>query len=409
MSRNSTLLSNNKVHEMEANYLNMEGGAWGSSQVGGASAGFPPAKVGDKFTIDGINVPGKSLKAANGTYQASYDLANKLVAAQTSNDDDTPYFAPRPDGNSTLEYKTALKGEIAVTREALKRFNPASVAKHVSVKSNLAIDIATGKVVLDSGFVEKIRKKGVSSTDQMIADYAQFAKTKKNGQDWVIDDQGTMDAYAGFTSLKKTVNLDFLPAGGSGDYANHLPSSDFVSGLPGALAIANFQPQRLMPPVMGLGLVNTQLGGGAMVYSNTPSVRKYCGDGNFLAKRIEALRNALADSNIKLTASSTDKVTKMLNVLKAVEGSLCVAHDKMDALLGSKGDESLKDPTEDAYDLDGLNASLSELKAKKRKLSGQALSTIMTLEDVMYKAASQALKDNKTEKTGQPGEQQAIQ
>ena len=92
----------------------------------------------------------------------------------------------------------------------------------------------------------------------------------------------------------------------------------------------------------------------------------------------------------------------MLAVLKAVEGSLCVAYDKMDALLANKGEDK-------EYDLDDINASLSELKAKKRKLSGQALSTIMTLEDVMYKAASKALKDNKTENTGQPGEQQAIQ
>ena len=130
-----------------------------------------------------------------------------------------------------------------------------------------------------------------------------------------------------------------------------------------------------------------QRGGGAMVYSNAPSVRKYCGDGNFLAQRISSLQASLASNNIKLTGKSTDKVTKMLAVLKAVEGSLCVAYDKMDALLANKGEDK-------EYDLDDINASLSELKAKKRKISGQALSTIMTLEDVMYKAASKALKDN---------------
>lgn len=383
MSRNSTLLSNNKVNEMEANYLNMEGGAWGSSQVGGATMPeIPPVSK-----AMGGNT--KAVAAAK-AYKAA------LEQSQTGKDSDTPYFAPRPDGNSIQKYTKPLTGEIATVRESLKGYNPASVA--LKNPTMVAIDKATGRVVLKTDFKDNIGSK--TSTQQMIADYAQFAKTKKR-QDgtWEIDEQGTIDSYAGFTSGNKTVNLEFLPKGGQGDYANHLPSSDFISGLPGALAIANFQPQRLMPPVMGLGLINTQSGGGAMVYSNAPTVRKYCGDGNFLAKRIEALRNALSDSNIKLTATSTSKVTKMLNVLKAVEGSLCVAYDKMDALLGS-GEEG-------EVDLDDLNGRLSELKAKKRKLSGQALSTIMTLEDVMYKAASQALKDSK-DKTGATGEQQAI-
>ena len=401
MSRNSTLLSNNNVQEMDANYLNMEGGAWKSSQVGGATVGFPP-KGTEGFTIDGVQVPGKAKTGSTSVkYGTALELAKKIAEAKSGADNDTPYYAPKPDSNSTGDFTSSAGTDIADYRDSLKKMNPAKVA--LANTDKVAIDKATGKVVLLTAFAKRAASDGVSQTDQMIADYAQFAKTTQDAESkvWSIDVAKTERAYSGFNNLKKPVDLQFLPDGGVGDYANHLPSSEFISGLPGALAIANFQPLRLMPPVMAHSLV-AQRGGGAMVYSNAPSVRKYCGDGNFLAQRISSLQASLKSNNISLTGKSTKKVEKMLAVLKAVEGSLCVAYDKMDALLANKGEDK-------EYDLDDINASLSELKAKKRKLSGQALSTIMTLEDVMYKAASKALKDNKTENTGQPGEQQAIQ
>jgi len=43
------------------------------------------------------------------------------------------------------------------------------------------------------------------------------------------------------------------------------------------------------------------------------------------------------------------------------------------------------------FELDDLNSNLSELKAKKRKLSGQALSTIMTLEEVITNAVRKGM------------------
>ena len=84
----------------------------------------------------------------------------------------------------------------------------------------------------------------------------------------------------------------------------------------------------------------------------------------------------------------------MLRMLKEVESSLCVTYDKLDALIGSNGDKvaAIKEGEKKGqFELDDLNSNLSELKAKKRKLSGQALSTIMTLEEVITNAVRKGM------------------
>ena len=315
---------------------------------------------------------------------ANWIEASKVAADKSS---DTPLSAPQPNSNSTLTVG-GLPGNgnnAFEFRQELVKMNPAYVLE--SLKDQQLFTIANGKVAFNGPNAKDIK----SILARMAAEYATYAVLDKNGQP---DYQATANKYAGVSQRQgKDVDLTFLPVGGQGDYANHLPSSDFISGLPGALAIANYQPQRLMHPVMGASLL-AQRGGGAIVYSNAPSVRKYCGDKNFLEQRVRQQLETLQAKNINLTENSRTKVESMLRMLKEVESSLCITYDKLDALIGSNGDKvaAIQDGDKKGqFELDDLNANLSELKAKKRKLSGQALSTIMTLEEVITNAVRKGM------------------
>jgi len=405
MSTTSTLLSNNNVQEMTGNYLNMEGGAWKSaSQVGGtANAGLNPVddellRLSKEKKKKGFMLSKESKERNKEIEEAKKRVAEEAVntkkwvdASKISADasSDTPLSAPRPNSNSTLTEGglPGLGNNAFEFRQELVKLNPAYVFALLKGKNMMTVDQETGKVAFNGDEAANIK----SILARMTAEYATYAVLDK---DLNPDFKATADKYAGVSQRQgKDVDLSFLPVGGQGEYANHLPSSDFISGLPGALAIANYQPQRLMHPVMGASLL-AQRGGGAIVYSNAPSVRKYCGDKNFLEERVNQQLETLRAKNINLTENSKIKVESMLRMLKEVESSLCVTYDKLDALIGSNGDKvaAIKEGEKKGqFELDDLNSNLSELKAKKRKLSGQALSTIMTLEEVITNAVRKGM------------------
>lgn len=398
---------------MEANYLNMEGGAWGSSQVGGAANTDPNAALYDtknpfigkkkqvlneQRAVKAVNAfrdqlrnsedEKKRLQAALQEKQSQIDavaqgntsVATALAASRSS---DNPVGAPKPNSGSIGDYAKHSTEDIIQYREKLQKMHPGKVAKGLSTY----LQVRDGnQLVVKEGQQDALEANNIlAMTVQYALQHAKVSDNKVN-----VDFKYSGDDYDKDALIAR---LDFLPTGGVGEYSNHLPSSDFIAGLPGALAIANYQPMRLMTPVMSHSLM-AQSGGGAIVYSNAPTVRKYCGDANFLAKRVEQQLATLSARNIQLTSNSGKKVQDMIDMLKATEAGLCQAYDQLDAFMGANGEikPGVKMPGKNT--LENIQSNLTDLKARKRRISGQALSTIMTLEDVMYKAAREALKDS---------------
>jgi hypothetical protein len=381
---------------MEANYLNMEGGAWGSSQVGGSQA--LDAEIKKEFkkvtSAETSRNMFTQLKKTRGDLRDSETeliaIKNRLKnaaqvpAAQVAAD---TYLNPLPPTSASDQPYTSPDTETIIEyRNKLSMMHPGKVANAVEIKAYLGI-FDNKRLAIDA--TKQANLDAADNRIKMAVMYAlQHAKINNGTPDETFKYTGKSPDSSGASNAK----LTFLPEGGvTPGYENHLPSSNFISGLPGAFAIANFQPLRLMSPVMSHSLM-AQSGGGAIIYSNAPSVRKYCGDGNFLADRVEQQLKSLQGQNIGLTQNSVQKVNSMISMLKATEESLCQTHDQLDAYLGSKGET--KPGSKVTGNLEEIQSNLTALKARKRKISGQALSTIMTLEDVMYKAASNALKDN---------------
>ena len=394
---------------MEANYLNMEGGAWGSSQVGGASTQNDAAiKAAYNYDIVKKGSSSKGAKTARAIYEdlikekaavtasekelaetqtkltkALQDVALSKLTPASQRASDNPVGAPKPNSGSTGNYVAHSTEDIIQYREKLQKMHPGKVAKGLSTY----LQVRDGnQLVVKEGQQDALEANNIlAMTVQYALQHAKVSDNKVN-----VDFKYSGDDYDKDALIAR---LDFLPTGGVGEYSNHLPSSDFIAGLPGALAIANYQPMRLMTPVMSHSLM-AQSGGGAIVYSNAPTVRKYCGDANFLAKRVEQQLATLSARNIQLTSNSGKKVQDMIDMLKATEAGLCQAYDQLDAFMGANGEikPGVKMPGKNT--LENIQSNLTDLKARKRRISGQALSTIMTLEDVMYKAAREALKDS---------------
>ena len=186
----------------------------------------------------------------------------------------------------------------------------------------------------------------------------------------------------------------FLPVGGVGNYVNHLPNSTQINGLPGAMALASFVPINLNPWMpMREGSVG-QTGGGAFVLSNAPSVAKYCADSNYLVSEVQKQLDLMRAKNMSLSASSEQKVKNLLGKLKAAEASLCKTYTLLDAFIGSSeadGSNAIMRGQAPKANLSDLQARKQQLTDEKRRLSVKALSTVLTLQDIVTNAVRQAM------------------
>ena len=186
----------------------------------------------------------------------------------------------------------------------------------------------------------------------------------------------------------------FLPQGGVGNYVNHLPNSTQINGLPGAMALASFVPINLNPWMpMREGSVG-QTGGGAFVLSNAPSVAKYCADSNYLVSEVQKQLDLMKAKNMSLSASSEQKVKNLLGKLKAAEASLCKTYTLLDAFIGSSeadGSNDIMRGQAPKANLSDLQARKQQLTDEKRRLSVKALSTVLTLQDIVTNAVRQAM------------------
>ena len=197
----------------------------------------------------------------------------------------------------------------------------------------------------------------------------------------------------------------FLAQGGVGAYATHLPT-DIVSGLPGAMALAAYQPISLNPLMVMNGREGNvgQTGGGAFILSSAPSVRKYCADSNYLVQEVNRQLALMQQKGLKLTSSSEAKVKNLLAKLQNSEAELCKTHELLDVIIGSKeaGEDVVVNDTngnpvkfdDRGIDLNDLNQAKDQLTALKRKLSVKALSTVLTLSDIVTKAVNAANNPN---------------
>lgn len=186
----------------------------------------------------------------------------------------------------------------------------------------------------------------------------------------------------------------FLPQGGVGNYVNHLPNSTQINGLPGAMALASFVPINLNPWMpMREGSVG-QTGGGAFVLSNAPSVAKYCADSNYLVSEVQKQLDLMKAKNMSLSTSSEQKVKNLLGKLKAAEASLCKTYTLLDAFIGSSeadGSNDIMRGQAPKANLSDLQARKQQLTDEKRRLSVKALSTVLTLQDIVTNAVRQAM------------------
>jgi len=189
----------------------------------------------------------------------------------------------------------------------------------------------------------------------------------------------------------------FLAQGGVGAYATHLPNSTTVDGLPGAMALAAFQPISFNPII---GAINRegnvgQTGGGAFVLSSAPSVRKYCADSNYLVEEIKRQQALMTQKGLTLTASSQAKVNNLLAKLQRSEAELCKTYELLDNLVGSKEDgkplivtdaQGVAHDFQSPVDINDVQQAQSQLQALKKKLSVKALSTVLTLSQIVQDA-----------------------
>ena len=190
----------------------------------------------------------------------------------------------------------------------------------------------------------------------------------------------------------------FLPVGGVGNYVNHLPSSTQVNGLPGAMALASFVPINLNPWMpMREGSVG-QTGGGAFVLSNAPSVAKYCADSNYLVNEVQKQLDIMRAKNMQLSTASQNKVKNLLAKLQTAESSLCKTYALLDSFINSTGvDENgapinnIMGPNVKGAEIEQLEARKQQLGEEKRKLAVKALSTVLTLQDIVTNAVRRAM------------------
>ena len=186
----------------------------------------------------------------------------------------------------------------------------------------------------------------------------------------------------------------FLPVGGVGNYVNHLPNNTQINGLPGAMALASFVPINLNPWMpMSEGSVG-QTGGGAFVLSNAPSVAKYCADSNYLVSEVQKQLDLMRAKNMSLSASSEQKVKNLLGKLKNAEASLCKTYTLLDAFIGSSeadGSNAIMRGQAPKAELGDLQARKQQLTDEKRRLSVKALSTVLTLQDIVTNAVRAAM------------------
>lgn len=186
----------------------------------------------------------------------------------------------------------------------------------------------------------------------------------------------------------------FLPVGGVGNYINHLPNNTQINGLPGAMALASFVPINLNPWMpMSEGSVG-QSGGGAFVLSNAPSVAKYCADSNYLVSEVKKQLSLMQQKNMSLSAGSKQKVMNLLGKLQQAEASLCQTYTLLDAFIGSSegdGKNAVMGNLAPKANLAELEARKNQLGDEKRKLAVKALSTVLTLQDIVTNAVRNAM------------------
>ena len=212
----------------------------------------------------------------------------------------------------------------------------------------------------------------------------------------MINNSGELENI-GATQPAGVGSYAFLAQGGVGAYATHLPNSTVVDGLPGAMALAAFQPVSFNPII---GAINRegnvgQTGGGAFVLSSAPSVRKYCADSNYLVQEIKRQKALMTQKGLTLTANSNAKVDNLLAKLQRSEAELCKTYELLDNLVGAKEDgkdllvtdakgktHEFKNP----IDINDVQQAQSQLQALKKKLSVKALSTVLTLSQIVQDA-----------------------
>ena len=186
----------------------------------------------------------------------------------------------------------------------------------------------------------------------------------------------------------------FLPVGGVGNYVNHLPNNTQINGLPGAMALASFVPINLNPFMpMSEGSVG-QTGGGAFVLSNAPSVAKYCADSNYLVSEVQKQLDLMRAKNMSLSPASEQKVKNLLGKLQNAEASLCKTYTLLDAFIGSSeadGSNGIMRDDAKGADLSELEERKQQLADEKRRLSVKALSTVLTLQDIVTNAVRNAM------------------
>ena len=216
----------------------------------------------------------------------------------------------------------------------------------------------------------------------------------------MINNNGALEDI-GASQPSGVAGYAFLAQGGVGAYATHLPNSTVVDGLPGAMALAAFQPISFNPII---GHINRegnvgQTGGGAFVLSSAPSVRKYCADSNYLVQEIKRQQALMAQKGLTLTGSSQAKVDNLLAKLQRSEAELCKTYELLDNLVGAKEDgkdlivtdgQNVAHDFQSPIDINDVQQAQSQLQALKKKLSVKALSTVLTLSQIVQDAITNA-------------------
>ena len=97
----------------------------------------------------------------------------------------------------------------------------------------------------------------------------------------------------------------------------------------------------------------------------------------------------MKNNNMALSASSASKVQGLLSKLKLAEDALCKTHDILDTIASKDGEAaSNQGYNPKALDISDLTHKLTALKAEKRKLSVKALSTVLTLTEIVRRAVA---------------------
>ena len=243
-----------------------------------------------------------------------------------------------------------------------------------------------------TGAITKMVSPGAVGNEEMFFQYTKMAAIIMGyvADNCYFDSAGKLQQH----NTSGAQGYGFLPVGGVGNYVNHLPNSTQINGLPGAMALASFVPINLNPWMpMREGSVG-QTGGGAFVLSNAPSVAKYCADSNYLVSEVQKQLDLMRAKNMSLSASSEQKVKNLLGKLKAAEASLCKTYTLLDAFIGSSeadGSNAIMRGQAPKANLSDLQARKQQLTDEKRRLSVKALSTVLTLQDIVTNEVRQAM------------------